>query len=102
MFELQNQAEHNTTNTQAASDYSSTTAMMLVTFWSERDFYIISDCKRQTTINLKTYEQSKNFFNLANTQSSSGEFLKEKHHTFIGICSLFTWFNMQILNLCYR
>ena len=25
-----------------------------------------------------------------------------KHHTFIGTCSHFTWFNLQILNFCYR
>ena len=55
-----------------------------------------------STANLKTYEQAKNFFNPANTQSSSEEFLKEKRHTFIGMCSLFTWFNMQMLNVCHR
>ena len=25
-----------------------------------------------------------------------------KHHTFIGLCSLFTRFNMRVLNLCHR
>ena len=55
-----------------------------------------------STRNLKTFEPVKNLFNPANTQSSSEESLKEKHHTFIGMCSLFTWFNMQILNLCHR
>ena len=54
-----------------------------------------------STTNLKTYEQAKNFFNPANTQSSSKESLKEKRHAFIGMRSLFTWFNMQILNLCH-
>ena len=44
----------------------------------------------------------KNIFNLANTQSSYEESLKEKLHTFIGMCSLFNWFNMQIMNLCHR
>ena len=38
--------------------------------------------------NLKTYEQAKSFFNQANTQSSSGESLKEKRKTFSGMCSL--------------
>ena len=55
-----------------------------------------------STTNLKIYEQAKNFFNPANTQSSYEESLKEKHKTFIGMCSLFTWFNMQILKLCHR
>ena len=45
--------------------------------------------------NLKTYEQ-------ANTQTSSKESLKEKRLTFPISDSLFTWFNMQILNLCHR
>ena len=52
--------------------------------------------------NLKTYEQAKNLFNPANTPSSSDKSLKEKRHTFIGMCSLFICFNMQILNLCRR
>ena len=51
------------------------------------------------TKNLKTYEQAKNSFDPANTQSSSEESLKEKRRIFIGMCSLFTWFNMHILNL---
>ena len=53
-------------------------------------------------IQQQNYEQAKNFFNPANTQSSSEESLKEKCHKFIGICSLFTLFNKQILNLCHR
>ena len=52
--------------------------------------------------NLKTYEQAKNFFNTTKTHSSTEEFLKEKRHTFVGICFFFTWFNVQILNLCHR
>ena len=43
---------------------------MLVVFQIERDFCIISE--------QETYEQVKNFFNPANTQSSSEESLKEK------------------------
>ena len=50
--------------------------------------------------NLKTYEQSENFFNPGNAESSSEQSLKEKRHTFIGMGSLFTWFNLQILDLC--
>ena len=40
------------------------------------------------SINLKAYEQEKNFFNPANTQSSSEKSLKEKRETFIGTCFL--------------
>ena len=43
-----------------------------------------------STTSLKAYEQAKGFFNLANTKSSSEESLKEKRHTFMGMCSLFT------------
>ena len=55
-----------------------------------------------STTNLKDYEQAKNFFNPANTQSPADESLKEKRHEFIGMCSLFTLFIMKILNLCQR
>ena len=65
LFELQNQAEHNTTNKQSAPDYLF--AIMLVIFSTESNFCIISD-----------YEQAKNFFNPANTQTSSEESFKEK------------------------
>ena len=41
-----------------------------------------------STTNLKTYQQAKNFFNPANTQSSSEESLKENRKTFAGMCSL--------------
>ena len=42
-------------------------------------------------------------FDPANAQPSSKKFLKEKRHTFIGMCSIFTQFSMQILNLlCHR
>ena len=55
-----------------------------------------------STTNLETYEQAKNFFNLTKTQYLSEKSLKEKYHKFIGMCSFYTWFNMQILNLCRR
>ena len=87
---------------QTATDYSPATAIIL---WSERDFCIISDCRNSFNNklkNLQTYEHAKNFFKPANTQFSSEESFKEKRHTFIGMCSLFTWFNMQIMNLCHR
>ena len=35
-------------------------------------------------------------------QSSSEGSLKEKRYMFIAICSLFTWFNKQIINLYHR
>ena len=47
-----------------------------------------------STTNLKTYEQANNFFNPADTDSPH---LKNslKDHTFIGMCSLLTWFNIK-------
>ena len=55
-----------------------------------------------STTNLKTSEQAESVFNPANTQSLSEESFKEKRHMFIGMCSLFTWFNMEMLNLCHK
>ena len=55
-----------------------------------------------STTNCITYEQVKKLFDPANTQSSSEEPLIKKRHTFIGVCFLFTLFNMQILHLCHR
>ena len=55
-----------------------------------------------STTNLKPYKQAENFFSPASIQSLSEESPQEKCHAFIGMCSLFTWFNMQILKLCYR
>ena len=53
LFELQNQAEHSTTNLETATDYSSVTAIVLVIFWTERDFCIISDCRNSFNNKLK-------------------------------------------------
>ena len=61
----------------------------LVIFWTERNFCTIFDCRNSF---------NKTFFIPANTQSSSEKFLKGKLHTCIGMCSLFTCFNIQILN----
>ena len=69
-------------------------------FWT--DFCIISDYRNLFNNKFKDFEQAKNCFDPAKTQRSSEESLKEKRHNFIGICSLFTWFNMQKLNLCHR
>ena len=38
---------------QTARDYSSATAIMLVIFWTERDLYIISDCRNSFNNELK-------------------------------------------------
>ena len=62
-------------------------------FWTGLDFCIISDCMNTFSNNLKNLWKSKKNFNPANTQFSSEE---------SGMCSLFTWLNMQILNLCHR
>ena len=85
LFELQNQEDHSTTSIQTAPDYLSATTIMLVIFWTEQ--------------NLDW--QAQNLFNPASTQSSPEVSPKVKRHTFIGMCSLVTWFNMQILNLCH-
>ena len=69
--------------------YSSATAIMLVIFGTERDFCIISDYRNSFNNKLKTYKRAKNFFNPANKKSLAEESVKEKRHTFIGICSLF-------------
>ena len=54
---------------------SSATPVMLVIFWTERELCIISDCRNSFSNKLKTYEQAKNLFNPADTQSSSEESL---------------------------
>ena len=55
-----------------------------------------------STTTLKTYKQAKYLFNPANKKSLSEESFKEKRKTFTSICSLLTWFNIQILNLCHK
>ena len=82
-----NQTKRNTTNIQIAPGYSSATTIMVVVFWTERDFCIIFITGVHSTTNFKTYEQAKTFFNSENTHSLSKEFLKEKRHTFIGIAT---------------
>ena len=50
-------------------------------------------------------KDQKMFFYPANAESLSEESLTVKHlkhHAFIGMYSLFTWFHLQILNLCSR
>ena len=90
-----------TTNTQAAPDYSSATAILVI-FGLNVISALPLIVRIHSTINLKANERVKNFFNPTNTQSSFEESLKEKRHAFIGMSSLFIWLNMQILNLCHR
>ena len=48
-------------------------------------------------------EQINIFHSPSNTVCLSDEFVQIKHFkhpTFIGMCSFFTWFNLQILNFC--
>ena len=67
-------------------------------FWTERDFWIISDRRNSINDKLKNLWTKKISLTLK-TESSSEESLKEKRHMFIGMCSFFTWLNMQIPNL---
>ena len=66
LFQIQSQAEHNTTSKQIPPDYSSVNARMLVIFWTERDFCIISDCMNSFNNKLKNLWTSKKNFNPAN------------------------------------
>ena len=44
---------------QTAPDYSSATTKILVTFWSERDCYITSDCRNSFNNKLKLINKEK-------------------------------------------
>ena len=55
----------------------------------------ISDCRNSFNNKLKNLWTSRKFL-------LSEESLKGKRHMFIGMCSLFTRLNMQIVNLCHR
>ena len=75
---------------------------MVQILWTERDSALFLIAVIHWTTNFKTYEQGNSFSYPQNTQSSSEESLNEKRHKFIGICTLFTWLSMEILNLCNR
>ena len=45
--------ERNTANIQTTPDYSCASAIMLAIFWTEYDFFIISDCKNLFYYKLK-------------------------------------------------
>ena len=55
VFELQNQGEHNATNIQTGPDYLSATVIILLIFWTERDFCIISDYRNSLNNKLKNW-----------------------------------------------
>ena len=74
LSELQNQAEHNIKNKQTSPDYPSATAIILLIFWTERDF-----CRNSFNNKLKNLWTTKNFHKPANTHSSSEEFLNDTH-----------------------
>ena len=86
--------------------FLSAITVMQVIFWIEGSFCFTSDCRYFFNCKLKKFinEQITNFYNPSNTFCSSDESVQMKHfkhHTFIGICFLFTWFSMQTLNLCW-
>ena len=84
-------------------DYSSATTIMLQWHFGLNVIYaLFLIAGIHLTTNLKTFEQAEYVFNSANTQFLSEWPLEEKSHIFIGMYSLFTWFNIQILNLCKR
>ena len=48
----------------------------------------------------KAYERANNYFLRSTSVLCSSAVFVQIKHTFIGMCSLFGWFNLQILNLC--
>ena len=54
------------------------TAIILVIYWAERDFCIISDCRNSFNNKFKNLFTSKKLFNPAKIQSPPAESLKEK------------------------
>ena len=70
---------------------------MEIIFWTEDNFGFISDSRDSFNCKLKKLirEQIITFYSPSNALVHLMKHLK--HHTFIGMCSLFTWFNLQIL-----
>ena len=64
---------------------------MLVISWTERDFWIIRNCRNSFNNKLKK------IINQANIQFASKETLEEKGKEVIGMCSLFTWLIFRYL-----
>ena len=102
--------EHNAPDTQNTQNtliiFSSAFAGIQVIFWTEDSFCFTSDSRNSFNCKLKKLinEQIINFYNPSNALSSSHQSVEIKfffkYHTFIGRCSLSSWFNLQILNFC--
>ena len=95
--------KHNTLDTQnTLIIFLSAFALMQVIFWTEDNFCFISDCKNLFKCKLQKFinEQVIVFYSPSNALCSSDKSVQVKHfkHTFIGMCLLSTWFNLQILN----
>ena len=99
--------ENNTPDTQNNTliFLSSAIAVVQVNFWTEDNFCCISyrgnlfNWKLKKLIN----EEIIIFYSPPDALFSSDESVHRtyfKYHTSIGICSFFTWFNLQILNFC--
>ena len=85
--------------------FLSAIAVMQVIFWTKDMCSFIScnwnsfNCKLEKLINKQVI-----FCSPSNAVYSSEEYLKKnfsKHLFFIGMCSLFNWFDLQISNFCF-
>ena len=80
-------------------------AVTQVIFWTENNFYFIFDCRNSFNCKLKKLinEQTIIFYSPSSVLCSSDKSVQVipfKHHALIGMISLFTWFNLPILNFC--
>ena len=84
--------------------FLSVVAVMQVIFWTEDNFYFISDCGNSFKCKLKKLiinERIAISYSPPNALCSPEEFVQIKHfkhHTFTGMFSL--WFNLQMMNFC--
>ena len=97
--------EQNTPDTQnTLIIFLSAVAVIQVIFWTEDNFCVISDCRNSFNCKLKKLiNEQKIFYSPSNGLCSSDEIVKInyfKYYTFIGTCSLVTWFNLQKMNFC--
>ena len=98
--------EHNTLDAQNTFIiFLSAIAVIQVIFWTEDYFCFISGCGNSFSCKLKKLinKQIIIFYGPSNTLCLSDKSLqikRFKHHTFIDMVSLLTWFNLQILNFC--
>ena len=84
--------------------FLSAIAVMQVTFWTEDNSCFSSDCGNSFNCKLKKLinDQIVTFYSPSNALCLSDESARIqhfKHQTFIGMCSPFTWFNLQIMNI---